>query len=205
MPRDEYAFTSFFYNWLVEPHLKTVKYYVTEICVNIGAERVVDICCGTGTQCNLLAESGILCFGVDISPGMLKVATKKRHNNSWFTRMDSTLLGFKNNAFDAAIISFALHEKSYNTRHLIAREAKKIVKNDGTILIADYIVSRKSGKPDWKTNVVEFLAGKEHYRCFTDFCARGGLLGLLELFNLPGKLVKTFRNDSWGILILENA
>ena len=205
MLKDEYFFTSFFYNWIVEPHLRGIKRYTAKICKERGVRIVADICCGTGTQCYLLAANDIKCVGIDLSPGMLKIANKKKPNNTWFIRMDSGNLAFKNNKFDAAIISFALHEKSYSVRQKIAKETKRIVKRGGIVLVADYLVEPETGIPDWKTRFVEFMAGQEHFRCFTDFCERGGLAGVANLFGLQGKVLETFRNNSWGLLLLENS
>ncbi len=164
---------------------------------------MLDVCCGTGTQCHLLNKEGIQCIGVDISPGMLKVAGRKNFKQNRFIRMDSTALAFRNEVFDGAIISFALHEKSYRVRKAIARETKRVVKERGFILVADYMVSASTGKADWKANIVEFMAGMEHYRRFRDFCRRGGLIGVEKLFDSPGTMLKTFRRNTWGLLLIE--
>ncbi|UKI38109.1 MAG: class I SAM-dependent methyltransferase [Clostridiales bacterium] len=39
---------------------------------------VCDLACGTGTVCNLLADSGFDMIGVDFSPSMLNIAMEKR-------------------------------------------------------------------------------------------------------------------------------
>lgn len=37
-------------------------------------ERALDLACGTGVLCRLLSESGIVCRGMDLSPGMIEIA-----------------------------------------------------------------------------------------------------------------------------------
>ncbi len=202
MPRDEYFLTSLFYDWFVEPHLRGVKVSITDICAGRNAEQVLDICCGTGTQCSLLANKTIWCCGIDLSPGMLKIANKKSSRMAYFMRANSTKLPFKSATFDVAIISFALHEKNLQAREAIAGEAKRVVRTGGIILVADYLTSYPDNKTDWKISLVEFMAGVDHFRCFRDFCSRGGLEGVKSLFGLPGMITRTFGNGSWGILEL---
>lgn len=202
MRNDEYFLSSFFYDWLVEPFLKPTKYSIAEIFESHSAGKVLDICCGTGTQCSLVAERKIRCFGIDISPGMLRTATRKKSRTAHFAMMDATKLALRNSVFDGIVISFALHEKDFEKRKAIADESKRVVKPGGTILVADYLVDPETGTADWKIRLVELLAGRRHFSCFKDYCSRGGLEGIKNLFDLSGEVRKTFRNASWGILVL---
>ncbi len=202
---DEYLVTSIFYNWLVEPFLREIKEYIVEICREKEVHKVVDICCGTGTQCHKLACENISCYGIDLSPGMLKVATREKPENAHFISMDARNLAFRDGSFELAIISFALHEKSYQIRKSIAREMIRVVKKGGSIVIADYMVTDGEKKINWKVNMVERMAGSEHFRNFMDFCTRGGLLGLRDIFGLPTKFIKKFHSKPWGVLFLEKA
>jgi SAM-dependent methyltransferase len=40
-------------------------------------KTILDVCCGTGTMCEMLTREGFEMAGVDISPGMIEVARKK--------------------------------------------------------------------------------------------------------------------------------
>src|SRR5262245_48656270 len=47
--------------------------------------RALDVGCGTGFQSAILGEIGYEVHGVDISPGLLTVACRRRPPRSWFS------------------------------------------------------------------------------------------------------------------------
>ena len=76
--------------------------------------RILDIACGTGLNfkliANKLAEEGKL-VGVDLSPGMLKVARKRIERHRWknVQVVNMSIIDFQpETQFDAAICTFAM-------------------------------------------------------------------------------------------------
>lgn len=65
---------------------------------------VLDLACGTGTHCIVLAERGYGMVGVDISPGMIEEAKKKagETENPTFAQQDMRHLDLKR-TFDSVI------------------------------------------------------------------------------------------------------
>ena len=86
-------------------------------------------------------------------------------------------LGGQHQEYDVGVISYVLHEVSEQQRvpmlRLLATAAQ-------TVILADYRVPRRSGHINVATEVVERLAGREHYRGFRSFVRRGGLRGLAQ-------------------------
>jgi len=62
--------------------------------------RALDVGCGTGFQSAILGEIGYEVHGVDISPGLLKVARRRRPARAWFSLASAEDLPFPAAAFD---------------------------------------------------------------------------------------------------------
>ncbi len=85
-------------------------------------------------------------------------------------KMDATETGFADNEFDAAIMSFALHETFAETARNIFHESQRIVRPGGKIIVVDYGFDHKThvlGK--FATRAVEKFVGGDHYRNFKFF------------------------------------
>lgn len=54
--------------------------YYTLLLMSQGAEpkTILDVCCGTGSVCEILTEHGYLMTGFDLSPAMIEFANEKR-------------------------------------------------------------------------------------------------------------------------------
>ena len=117
--------------------------------VNRG-DRILDLCCGTGTLTILLSKllySDCNIFGVDISHGQIAQAKKKLGENSEnlsFDVMDAKSLNFKDGNFDIVIISAALHEMDKDERLNVLCEIYRVLKNGGIFLIFEHHEPSKS-------------------------------------------------------------
>lgn len=173
---DKYNRFAWLYDFFLHSVIHKVRKKVTEIIDQYGADRIIDICCGTGSQLKYLHKRGYKNItGVDISNSMLKQAEKGQIKGKC-QNQDATALKFETDSFDAGIISFALHEKTINTANEILNEAKRILKPDGLLIILDY---NQEEKAPWyiKTmvRIIERFAGKEHYKNYRQYQKAGGL------------------------------
>lgn len=113
-------------------------------------DRILDLCCGTGTLTILLSKlfySDCKIIGVDISQGQIAQAQKKIGNNSdnlIFNVMDAKSLDFKDDNFNIVIISAALHEMDKDERINVLREIYRVLKSDGIFLIFEHHEPSKS-------------------------------------------------------------
>ncbi len=104
-----------FYSTFIDPLLTTMRKRIAlEIKLN---EKVIDIACGTGAQAFALSKVATKVTGIDLSESMInfakKASVKQKTSNTEFFVCDATnLKSFKNNDFDIAIMSLALHQFS---------------------------------------------------------------------------------------------
>ncbi len=60
------------------PYRMWVGYYLLLLSQqNVKPDRILDVCCGTGTMCEMLTNEEFEMAGLDISPGMIKEARRK--------------------------------------------------------------------------------------------------------------------------------
>jgi len=108
------------------------------------ALRILDVCVGTANSAIAVAEANNQnqIIGIDLSPDMIAVAENKLRKlgiqNISILEMDATKMDFKDGEFDIAMVSFALHELSYELMMSILKEMSRVVKESGTLYIIDY-------------------------------------------------------------------
>ncbi len=60
------------------PYRMWTSYYLLLLAhQNVRPKRVLDVCCGTGTMCELLVDEGMTMAGFDLSGGMIEEARRK--------------------------------------------------------------------------------------------------------------------------------
>ena len=112
-------------------------------------ERVLDLCTGTATNALKIAKSKPLSeiIGIDLSKDMLKIAQGKvkrsKVQNIKLYHMDATNMRFQDKFFDKILLSLVLHEVEENLAEKILTEAKRVLKDDGEIIVTEWEKSRK--------------------------------------------------------------
>lgn len=164
---DDYNRISSLYDALIGPFLKPIHKAMLTVISAKQCHTVLDLCCGTGLVAGMVSDKGLKAVGVDLSPAMLKVARARRPAVT-FIDGDASSLIFSDDEFDAVTISFGLHEKPAETGYAILAEARRVVRPDGVVLVADYRepVPMQSRLVGLGIAAVERIAGKEHYACF---------------------------------------
>ncbi|MBW6479587.1 MAG: class I SAM-dependent methyltransferase [Bacteroidales bacterium] len=158
------------YDKVLHIPVRNIRRSVAEAIKNAGAGKVIDLCCGTGNQITYLRKAGIAgAIGVDISENMLHQAWRNGLKDVCL-KMDASATFFDNDAFDAAIMSFSLHEMRADTAQKVFLESKRIVKPGGLIIVVDYSFDNHTqplGR--FATRAVEKMVGGDHYRNFKNF------------------------------------
>jgi len=189
----------FNYSTLIDPLLKDIRIRTIKFSGIKAGDKVLDVCCGTGNQVFHYAREGAIAYGIDLDPGMIKVAENNKRksglNNVSFQIADAQNLPFEGNFFDFVSISFALHEKERRVRDKVVSEMKRVVKKKGSLIFIDF-------KAPWPKNfyfylikTVEYLAGENHYEYFTDYLKQGGLSRILEKNQLLIEKREYTKND----------
>lgn len=179
---------AFLYSVTIDQALAGVRARVPEFCGMKPGDRVLDVCCGTGAQAFFYASRGIISWGIDLDPGMIAFAEKRRKrlglDDPFFQRADATNLPFRDASFDHASISMGLHEKERASRDRMVSEMRRVVKKDGTMAIVDYRVPYPGDGHGRALRLLEQMAGRDHFRCFKEFIQDGGLDSLLSRHHL---------------------
>jgi len=153
------------YDILLYPFLNKIRKKIAKLILQLNPKSVIDICCGTGNQLKFLKNSNIKLTGIDNSLAMLKVS-----QDIDCYEQDAKNIQFPDKSFDLALIQLALHEKPFDDQKKIINESFRILKNNGHLIIVDYEINKKSKIiSKFFINIIEFLAGKKHYKNFKQF------------------------------------
>lgn len=127
-------------------------------------ENILEI--GFGTGCNLMKIAEFIgnsskTFGIDISEGMFRKATKRLKNNKTenieLICADAVNLPFQENRFDAVFMSFTLELFSESDIIKLLHECKRVLKNPGRICIT---AMSKTDKSNLMTRLYEWFHRK---------------------------------------------
>ena len=190
---NEYDTISKLYDPLLYFALKPIRIAVMNELLQYKDKIILDLCCGTGNQLKLLSKNGFKHLHcLDLSNSMLDIARENHHLKIY--NEDATKTSFKSETIDIIIISFAIHEKNMDTQKNILKEAHRLLKKDGLILIIDYDFTKKT--PSFVKigiNLIERIAGKEHFNNFKAYITNSGLSSLINknefsLVNIKSKI-----------------
>jgi len=177
---NDYQFIAPFYDFLLGPFMRSIRRDVLKKVLRLQPDNVLDVACGTGNQLRLLAENNIPAVGVDMSEAMLKICRRSIPTSDCLLQ-DATDMAFQNHRFSLAMISFALHETGWQSAIGILDEIHRILKPSGHLLVVDYSDLRKT--PFYTRQairMIEFMAGKRHFRNFRTYHCNGGLNTLVK-------------------------
>lgn len=154
---------------------------------------VVDVGCGTGRFSFSIADRTNMVVGVDLSSKNITTAnqTLQRYPNNKISFLHTNLanLVLQNHHFDYAVMTYVIHEVNSEDRIPLMNEMAKIADK---IIIGDYLVPTSKGFWNILNDIVEFLAGKEHFSNFKNFVTNKGLHGLAEKTEL--KIIQEIKN-----------
>lgn len=108
-----------------------------ELIGNVQDQRVLDLGCGTGRYCALLAERGAVVVGLDPSLGMLARARQKIGPDRHFELCHGTIQksDFPNEHFDLVVSALTLSHLPELEPTL--KEAVRVLKSGGRMVISD--------------------------------------------------------------------
>lgn len=144
-----YNFFSHFYDFFIEIHSGRHNDETRNFLVNSAQiddchpVRILDVCCGTGSVILSFADKypDALSIGYDFSSGMLKKAQQKDAANAiTLVNGDAAHLSFIDECFDIVCCSHALYELKGDVRTEALLEMKRVVKQEGQVLIMEHEV-----------------------------------------------------------------
>jgi len=118
-----------------------------------GQGRWLEIGCGSGsaTRSVLATFPKARVTALDLSASYLKVAQEKLgdFDNVDFVQGDGTVLEFKDETFDAVYSVYLLHEMPREEREKLVREAFRVLKPGGTLILVDSLQLNDDPDLNW--------------------------------------------------------
>lgn len=186
--------------------LRNLRVQGTRLAPLKNGMKALDIGCGTGKQLASYQEMGVELFGVDLSTPMLRVAIDNLAGKAGLVNGDALKLPFRGATFDLVIASLFLHQINSQERILVLDEAIRLLKPGGQILLIDFHpVGNKSlnGKLTYLAiSVLEFFAGKEHFRNSRDFLSKGGVPRIAAEQGFSLRKSEVLGNGNLGVYLL---
>ncbi|MCR2023327.1 class I SAM-dependent methyltransferase [Blautia pseudococcoides] len=106
--------------------------------------KVLDMCCGTMSNGIRIAKKRkrAKVIGIDLSSNMLNIAKDKirkdKVKNASIHKCDATNTEFENEKFDYVIIALVLHEIKMELANAMLKEAYRLLKNDGELIVLEW-------------------------------------------------------------------
>jgi len=135
-------------------------------------KNILEIGCSTGNLARAIIDmDGNSYCGIDISKKYIERA-KKNSPKGKFMQMDAGKLEFKNELFDIVMINSVLHHIDDNLGKNCLKEAYRVLKNDGKVLITEPFIDHNSFVSTilCKLDRGKYIRKHEEYKIFfTDF------------------------------------
>lgn len=183
MQNKNHWYDGWFYDTLIAPNQDRMFAEIKKIIKP--NSRILDVGCGTGRFSFHLADRAESIIGIDLSKKNIESADKKlkKYPNTKISFNHTTVSELLKNddQFDYAVMTYVIHEVNPEERIDLLSQMSKIADK---IIIGDYMVPVKKGFWNMLNEVVEYLAGSEHYRNYRHFNANNGLEGLAKKASL---------------------
>lgn len=183
MKQDAYGTQASFYDLVYEPAARILRDVGLTIFPPREKIAILDVGCGTGSQLALYRRPGCRLVGIDSSPAMLAVASRKLGTAAELHLGNATRMPYANSTFDLVSLVFVLHEMDADLRPAVLEECQRVAKPDGRIMLMDYHPGPYAGVMGkaWHLiiRLMEISAGRKHYDNYRQFIASGGLEALM--------------------------
>ncbi len=167
------------YDRIIAPNQDKSYSHIKEIIEDNSS--LLDAGCGTGRLCFQMYDKCSKVTGIDLSTKNIQTAQSKLTNINAInielvhTGIDDFLNN--DNEYDYAVLSYVIHEVPEHERINILQ---KLAEHSHRLIIIDYLVPRPGGIWSAVNEIVEFIAGRDHYKNFKNFVKNNGIKGLAE-------------------------
>ena len=168
--------------------------------------NILDVGCGTGSHLELYQRYGCNLYGIDLSPSMLEAARARLGDSARLELGDATSMPYEDHKFDLIISMLSLHEMAQQTRSGVLSEMKRVLKDDGRILLIDFHPGPYQPLQGWISKAIiffsELAAGREHYRNYRQFIASKGLSTLAAQSSLKVEKQSILAGGTFVVLLV---
>jgi len=203
---DSYKGVAKFYDSLFEPFNKGLRGIGMKMFPPEEGMLVLDVGCGTGIHLERYQKAGCRVSGIDLSPAMLLVARDRLGDNADLHLGDASKMPYPDETFDLILMSTVLHEMPPAMRAAVIDESKRVLKKNGRLLWIDFHPGPIKPMKGWINksviNLVEFIAGGEHFRNYRHFIKNKGLPALISAHRLSVVQEKIVGGGSMAVFLL---
>jgi SAM-dependent methyltransferase len=144
--------------------------------------RILDVGCGTGRFSFTVRDKCSSVLGIDLSKrnidrANLLLSKKPKVNISFQHKSVNEIISNGKDHFDYAVLTYVIHEVNEEDRIKLLKKVSQVADK---IIIGDYLVPQPNGFWKGLNEIVEFAAGKEHYRNYKNFIFNGGIQELAD-------------------------
>ena len=207
MSKDPYRFSARFYDKLFEPINSGLRLLGLRMFLPKEGMSILDVGCGTGSHLEMYQRYKCNLFGIDSSPAMLEIARERLGGKADLYLGDATEMPYDDNSFDLVLFMLVLHEMKPQTRSYVIKEMKRVLKDDGHILLIDFHPGPIQAFEGWRTKAIIFLseiaAGREHFRNYRHFMSIRGLPTIIEENGLVVEKQKVVGGGALALFLLQ--
>jgi len=177
-------YDGWFYDTVIAPNQKELFEQIIELIEP--NRKIIDVGCGTGLFSFTVADKCSSVVGIDLSERNIRKANKNLIKNpsqkvTFLHNSITDILEEQNLHFDYAVLTFVIHEVNEEDRVPLLN---KIAKVADKIIIGDYLFPRPKSYKGRQSQLIEFMAGSEHYRNFKSYVSKGGIPYLADKVGL---------------------
>jgi ubiquinone/menaquinone biosynthesis C-methylase UbiE len=121
--------------------------YLDEFISRLGGNTILDMGCGTGTNTNYLAKTGLDVVGIDASRNMLDVA-KKLYPAIRFKKQNVLQTSFEAESFDGVVLAYVINHFNQDGMAVLKAEIDRVLKKHGLLFVSAHLGTSEEIVPD---------------------------------------------------------
>lgn len=181
-----------FYDLIIAPNQDRLFKQIKELIEP--DSKIIDVGCGTGRFSFTVADKCKSVLGIDLSKQNIERANHNLANDSnrkilFQHKNISEIISEGKDHFDYAILTYVIHEVDENERIKLLNDISAIADK---VIIGDYCTPVSNGFWDLLNEIVEFAAGRQHYKNFKSYIKNKGINGIVAKSGLS--IVREIRN-----------
>jgi ubiquinone/menaquinone biosynthesis C-methylase UbiE len=205
--RDSYRAFARWYDTILEPMNHGLRLIGLRMFAPKSGMAVLDVGCGTGAQLQLYQRFGCVLFGIDSSPSMLRVAKAKLGEAADLRVGNAVDLPYATGQFDLVISMLCLHEMNPRVRAEALKSMKRVLRQDGRMLLIDHHPGPVQPLQGWITKAfvvfAEAAAGREHFRNYRQFMESNGLPALADSCSMIPAKTRVVGGGALALMLLQ--
>ncbi len=170
--------------------------------------NILDVGCGTGSHLELYQRYKCNLYGLDMSPAMLEVARERLGDTAQLDLCDAMNMPYTDDKFDLVMSMLSLHEMSPETRSAVLEEVRRVLKDDGYLLLIDFHPGPYRPLQGWISKTIiffsELAAGREHFKNYRNFMATKGLATLIAEHHLKPVKQSILAGGTFAVYLASN-